>query len=75
MALEKGLHYYLAYQLIYENNVPWCISPLIKKIRWLMRNGHMEVKHVLREENKVADFFTYIILCFTETEDEVFESF
>ncbi|KAH0720337.1 hypothetical protein KY285_005143 [Solanum tuberosum] len=65
MALQKGLLYYLENQLIpvsmeidshilskiFEGSwdVPWCICPLITKIRWLMRNEHVEVKHVLTE--------------------------
>ncbi|KAG5581000.1 hypothetical protein H5410_051627, partial [Solanum commersonii] len=56
-------------------DVPWCISPLITKIRWLMRNEHVEVKHVSVEGNKVVDFFSNIIFFFAGIEDKVYESF
>lgn len=35
----------------------------------------MEVKHVLREGNKVADFFTNLIFSFAGTESKIFQSF
>ncbi|KAH0722633.1 hypothetical protein KY290_005290 [Solanum tuberosum] len=75
MALQKGLLYYLENQSIPVSmeidsrilskilkrawDVPWCISPLITKIRWLMRNEHVEVKHVSMEgiEDKVFKSF------------------
>lgn len=89
--MDKGLQYCLDQQLtpviletdslILENildgiwEVPWCISLLIKKIKWMMKNGNVEVKHVMREGNKVADFLTNIIFFFAGTEVKIFHSF
>lgn len=34
--------------------IPWSISLRIKRIKRMMRNGQMEVQHVLREGNRVS---------------------
>ncbi|KAK4711125.1 hypothetical protein R3W88_005638 [Solanum pinnatisectum] len=59
IALKRGLQFCVSNNLLPET--PWSVSLMIKKIQWLKKAGGVEVSHVLREGNKVADYFANFI--------------
>lgn len=54
---------------------PWSVSLMIKKIQWLRKAGGVEVSHVLREGNKVADYFANFIFSCAGTGFKVFNTY
>lgn len=54
--------------------VPWVISPRILKIKMLIENQLIKVKHTLREGNSLADYFANLAFCFAGIMSKQFNS-
>lgn len=46
----------------------------IKKINELRRHRGVEIQHILRKENKVANYFVNVIFFFVGTKNIIFQS-
>lgn len=54
--------------------VPWRIRLRINRINEIRRNKGVEIKHILREGNKVTDYFANLVFFFAGTTHINFQS-
>lgn len=89
-ALEKGLKYcvvenclpvvletdsLMAFKCLSGNwEIPWSVRMKICRINELRSLRRVQVQHILREGNKVADFFAKLVFCFAGTKQINFQS-